>query len=123
MYCNINIIMTHHFKQPQMKEVALCLLLVAMATFSEGTIEFPKEWLSWKSEHGKSYESELEELGKHVTWMANKKFIDIHNLYKEKFGFTLAMNHFGDLVSYDYNYHGNFGMQALILRTEVFYLE
>ena len=33
------------------------------------------------------------------------------------------MNHFGHLVSYDYNYHGNFGTQALILRTEVFYLE
>ena len=61
--------------------------------------EFPEEWQLWKSDHGKSYDSELEELERHITWLSNKKYIEQHNANADVLGFTLAMNHFGDLVS------------------------
>ena len=48
-------------------------------------------------EHGKEYSTELEELDRHAIWQSNKKYIDEHNANAESFGFTLAMNEFGDL--------------------------
>ena len=45
------------------------------------------------------YESEVEELHRHTIWQANKKYVDEHNAHKDMFGYTLAMNEFGDLVS------------------------
>ena len=48
-------------------------------------------------EHGKQYSNELEELHRHAIWQSNKKFIDEHNANADKFGFTLAMNEFGDM--------------------------
>jgi len=57
------------------------------------------EWHAWKSEHGKSYESQKEELQRHIVWQANKKFIEAHNTFNKTLGYTLAMNHFGDMVS------------------------
>ena len=40
-----------------------------------------------------------EELEKHIVWLSNKKYIDEHNANSEKFGYRLAMNQFGDMVS------------------------
>ena len=60
--------------------------------------EFVEEWNLWKSQHQKSYESELHELDRHLVWLSNKKYIELHNANSHVFGFTLAMNHFGDLV-------------------------
>jgi cathepsin L len=40
-----------------------------------------------------------EELQHHAVWQANKKFIDEHNQNADKFGYTLAMNEYGDMVS------------------------
>ena len=58
------------------------------------------EWHAWKSVHSKIYRSPREELERHVLWQSNKKFIEAHNIYNETFGYTLAMNEFGDLVSW-----------------------
>ena len=62
-------------------------------------VEFPPEWHLWKSQHGKVYQDEREELKRHIVWQANKKHIDDHNKYADVFGYTLKMNQFGDLVS------------------------
>ena len=66
------------------------------------TVDFPFKhdpgWLGWKAEHTKSYESDIHELEKYVTWVSNTALIDAHNALRSSFGYTLAMNQFGDLV-------------------------
>ena len=73
------------------------LSLVSLAACA-AKYEFLEEWNLWKDEHGKSYGSEKEELGRHIVWLSNKKYIEQHNANADMFGFTLAMNHLGDLV-------------------------
>ena len=60
--------------------------------------QFAEEWHSWKDSYGKSYTSELEELERHSVWLSNRKYIEEHNTHADVFGYTLAMNHFGDVV-------------------------
>ena len=43
-------------------------------------------------------QDDLEELRRHITWMSNKAYIDQHNQYADTFGYTLKMNHLGDMV-------------------------
>jgi len=84
----------------QMKLLVLlstvCLAAVAAAA---AKFEFLEEWEMWKEQHGKGYQSEREELERHLIWLSNKQYIDQHNANSDIFGFTLAMNHFGDMVS------------------------
>ena len=61
--------------------------------------EFVEEWNLWKGQHKKTYANDLEELDRHLVWVSNKKYIETHNLNSHVFGFNLAMNHFGDIVS------------------------
>ena len=61
--------------------------------------QHPEEWQLWKTQHGKSYESEREELERHIVWLSNREYINAHNKNSHIFGFTLAMNHLGDIVS------------------------
>lgn len=68
------------------------------ATSYEAKFKFPQEWSEWKLKHGRSYESSLEELERHLIWLSNKQYIDHHNVNSRIFGFTLAMNHLGDVV-------------------------
>ena len=57
------------------------------------------EWLQWKSQHEKSYEDDINELERYVTWQSNRAFIQAHNELQENFGYTVEMNQFGDMVS------------------------
>lgn len=57
-----------------------------------------EEWLEWKEKHRKSYGSSLEELERHFIWLSNRRYIEHHNNNSHIFGFTLAMNHLGDMV-------------------------
>ena len=77
--------------------VMLSILSLAMCA-QVPKYEFVEEWKLWKNQHVKSYESELEDLDRHLVWLSNKKFIELHNANSHVFGYTLAMNHFGDLV-------------------------
>lgn len=77
-----------------------CLVIFAVAA----KLELPPEWHNWKATHGKSYESDHEELGRHIVWLSNNKYIDEHNKYAETFGYTLKMNKFGDLVCNSFEY-------------------
>ena len=63
-------------------------------------------WSSWKSLHSKNYTDQVEELLRHLTWLSNMKFIQGHNANAHIFGFRLAMNHLGDMVSGEHCRHG-----------------
>ena len=56
------------------------------------------EWEGWKNQHGKSYVHRREELERHIIWASYRKYIEEHNANSDTFGYTLAMNQFGDLV-------------------------
>lgn len=81
--------------------VLSCLAVALCAKMPQ--YEFVEEWNLWKGQHEKSYSSDLEDLDRHLVWLSNKKFIELHNANSHVFGYHLAMNHFGDLVSTDYN--------------------
>ena len=78
---------------------ALFSLLGLALAASVPHYQFVEEWSMWKGQHQKTYENDLEELNSHVVWLSNKKYIEAHNQNAHVFGFTLAMNHFADLVS------------------------
>lgn len=84
------------------KLLIICVLSICFYSTVYGAkpkFQFVEEWNLWKGQHEKSYDSQLEELEKHMVWLSNKKYIEQHNANSHIFGFTLAMNHFGDLVS------------------------
>lgn len=91
-----------------MKVLYLLSLQCLFVAFTETTAradfnsELLEEWEQWKSQHGKSYGHQTEELERHVTWASNRKYIQEHNANADIFGYTLAMNHFGDLVGLVY---------------------
>eukprot|EP00731_Ephydatia_muelleri_P007188 Em0003g1436a len=61
-----------------------------------------QEWNIWKGHHQRSYESQLQEMERHAIWVANRKYIEHHNANADVFGYTLAMNGFGDLTSAEF---------------------
>ena len=79
------------------------ILMVVACVFTLGwtkvQYQHPEEWQLWKTEHGKSYESQREELERHLVWLSNREYINAHNKNAHIFGYTLAMNHLGDIVS------------------------
>lgn len=75
--------------------VLVCLFSLALG---RPQFEYVQEWNLWKAQHQKSYESDLHELDRHLVWLSNKKYIELHNANFHIFGYTLAMNHFGDMV-------------------------
>lgn len=77
-------------------------LLMSLIIADSGDVfvhELPPEWHAWKYEHGKSYGTFDEEMWRHAVWQTNMKLINKHNEEEESHGFTLKMNHLGDLVS------------------------
>lgn len=73
-------------------------LLVAVVATGQIKLQYPEEWQIWKTQHGKNYNSQREELDRHLLWLSNREYINTHNKNTHIFGFTLAMNHFGDIV-------------------------
>lgn len=80
-----------------MKIAIVVASLLSLALAAPG-FQLGEEWQLWKSDHGKSYGSQIEELERHVIWQANRKYIEAHNQNSHILGFTLKMNHFGDMV-------------------------
>lgn len=84
--------------------VAICFVILFCISsgyagaLKEPKYQFQKEWNLWKGVHGKTYQSDKEDLEKHIVWLSNKEYIDNHNRNSDIFGFTLAMNHLGDMV-------------------------
>ena len=79
-----------------MMAIVVCSVLAVVSC--EVQYQHPEEWQLWKTEHGKSYESQREELERHLVWLSNREYINAHNKNSHIFGYTLAMNHLGDIV-------------------------
>ncbi|CAI8032372.1 Silicatein [Geodia barretti] len=80
--------------------LVFCVLLAVVRC--EVQYQHPEEWDLWKTEHGKSYESQREELERHIVWLSNREYINAHNKNSHIFGYTLAMNHLGDITEVEY---------------------
>ena len=83
---------------------AWLLAVIVIAEGLEGEIQHPEEWDLWKTEHGKSYQSQREELERHLVWLSNREYINAHNANSHVKGFSLKLNHFADLVSRYYTH-------------------
>ena len=81
-----------------MKISALIICSVLAVASCEVMFQHPEEWQLWKAEHKKSYGSQRMELERHLVWLSNREYINAHNANSDLFGFTLAMNHLGDMV-------------------------
>ena len=81
--------------------VVILIVVVTTSIETRSISKLPPEWHLWKTQHGKGYSSDREELYRHTVWQSNKKFIETHNLFNHTFGYTLAMNEFGDLVCFN----------------------
>ena len=77
-----------------------CLLLLALVALAAAKFEYTQEFQEWKVKYNKVYETTDAELARQIIWESNKKFVENHNANADKFGFTVAMNEFADLVSY-----------------------
>nr|ACU86976.1 silicatein-like protein [Aulosaccus sp. GV-2009] len=100
----------------QMNILLLLFLVVAGGTATSGSgasslhktaqhrlhFKHVEEWSQWKLKHTKSYESSLQELEHHLVWLSNKKYVDYHNANQHIFGYTLALNHLGDVTEKQY---------------------
>ena len=64
----------------------------------QAKFKYHEEWKWWKKAHGKNYHNHQEELERHLIWLSNRKYIEQHNKNSHIFGFTLAMNYWGDMV-------------------------
>ena len=82
-----------------MNFVIILSLIIEIVVCDHPNFWMTKEWHQWKAEHGKSYESEREELERHLVLLSNREYINAHNKRAESIGFTLSMNQFGDKVS------------------------
>ena len=76
----------------------LLLMWVGHGACCKAKYEHHAEWQDWKLTHGKSYLSKKEEIESHIVWLSNKEYVDQHNANSHIFGFTLALNHLGDMV-------------------------
>ena len=72
---------------------------ITVSKTSREALEYGLRWATWRHTHSKTYVSSTEALARYVVWRSNIAYIESHNSYADNFGFTLAMNSFGDLVS------------------------
>ena len=75
------------------------LLVLALVALAAAKFEYTQEFQDWKVKYNKVYETKETELERQIIWESNKKFVENHNANSDKFGFTVAMNEFADLVS------------------------
>ena len=66
---------------------------------SRSARQYGLEWWGWRKQHNKHYVNSQEELERYVVWRSNTAYINSHNVYADRFGFSLAMNKYGDMVS------------------------
>ena len=76
----------------------LWVLSILLGLAASTSLENAEEWQMWKAQHGKWYLSWGEEMERHRVWLTNREFIENHNKKADVHGYSLALNHFGDLV-------------------------
>ena len=89
--------------------VVTVLLAITLAHAVSRRLEHPEEWQLWKSQHGKSYGSQREELERHLVWLSNREYINAHNKNAHTIGYSLHLNHFADWVICLYPCRENIG--------------
>lgn len=77
----------------------VCVSCLSFVSSNKAKFESLEEWNTWKDYHGKSYQSDRDEIEKHIVWLSNKEYVDQHNANAHIFGFNLDLNHLGDMVS------------------------
>jgi len=87
--------------------VGLCVLCVAIGAAATSEMEYQREFSSWVSQFGKSYESTTEFFNRFNIFKANLDYINQRNA--ENLGFTLGVNQFTDLTNDEF--------RALMTRT------
>lgn len=73
--------------------------LITVYKTSRDALQYGVQWQGWRLEHNKSYQTSAEALERYIIWRTNVAYIEYHNAYADRFGFTLAMNSFGDMVT------------------------
>ena len=78
-----------------------CLLVLCAITAAAlgRNLQHGGEWRQWKEYHSKVYASEAEESARRGIWDENSRLVENHNRDASRHRFTLALNHFADLVS------------------------
>ena len=71
---------------------------IVLGAIASASFEFREDWHLWKAQHGKTYWSLGEEVQRYKVWLANRDYINNHNQNANHHGYSLAMNHYGDLV-------------------------
>ena len=76
-----------------------CITSLKLSTAGNNNqVELDTDWQSWKTFFGKEYEED-EETMRYMIWKTNMKYIMDHA--QQNHSYSVAMNHFGDLVSSD----------------------
>lgn len=76
------------------------LIVLAVLVGVSVAFQFTEEWELWKKQYNKKYGSDEEELNRHITWESNRLRVENHNANADKYGYTLTMNEFADMVSF-----------------------
>ena len=79
----------------------LALVLVSIQCLTKASplsFAVQEEWEAWKQLHSREYPSLELETKKQTVWLTNREYINEHNNRALEFGYTLKMNHFGDMV-------------------------
>ena len=76
------------------------VLGVLVGLSASSILEFAGEWHQWKAQHWRRYMSWGEEVERHRVWLQNRQYIENHNKNVDHHGYSLALNHFGDLVHF-----------------------
>lgn len=76
--------------------VLCCISVFVASNADQGLTSVNEKWQVWKEDHGKRFITEQEEMKRLEIWTNNLATIEEHN--RQNHSYTLAMNHFGDLV-------------------------
>lgn len=87
-----------------MKSLGVMVVVLLLSSFSllvatTASVQYTEEWLAWKKQYGKEYDSHSEEQNQQMIFETNLRRIEEHNSKPGQQWFTMAMNKFGDLVS------------------------
>ena len=84
--------------------LSIALMISCASAASIFDVILDSYWVSFKQEHGKSYQTAEEETVRRNTWEANLKYINQHNNEASlgKHTFTLGINKFGDLSNEEF---------------------
>jgi len=93
----------HHIEMRSLLVVAL-FGLAAVALAVPAPSAFEQEWVAFKAQHGKRYDSAGEEALRQRIYQDNKKKIEEHNaeFAAGKHSFDLAPNHFADMLTSEF---------------------